>query len=307
VHVPEFVTIHEVGHNWFQGLLASNEVDEAWMDEGMNEYADGIVSEEWFGAEQAMLGYAGLSAGHYEVRRMEYTPLNDVAPIATRSYEFPSNGTYSEQTYGKTAIALKTLENTLGRDRFFAALGAYAQKWAFKHPSKNDVFAAINASLGEDAGWFLHPAFEDTGGSELEVKKIATRKKHPPRGVFGEGESRKTVDDKAAPADDQGWESEVVVVNTGRVPAKVDVRFVFEDGSERREKWDDPAEWRWKKFVLEGKSKVVQVEIDPDRHVVLEYERMNNALRAVGESAASWRAAGRVGFWQQTILQLVGF
>jgi hypothetical protein len=307
VAIPEFVTIHEVGHNWFQGLLASNEVDEAWMDEGMNEYADGIVSEEWFGPAHSMLGFAGLSAGHYELRRMGYAPAQDVAPIATRSYEFPGNGAYGEQTYGKTAIALKTLENTLGRERFFAALGAYAQKWAFKHPSKNDVFAAINASLGEDASWFLRPAFEGTGSSELEVDRIVTRKKHPPRGVFGEGESRKTVDKKAAPVDDKAWESEVTVINTGRVPARVDVRFVFEDGSERREKWDDPTQWTWKKFVLEGKSPVVQVEIDPDHRVMLEYERMNNALRAVGESAASWRAAGRVGFWQQTVLQLVGF
>ena len=97
------------------------------------------------------------------------------------------------------------------------------------------------------------------------------------------------------------------MINTGRVPARVDVRFVFKDGSERREKWDDPAQWTWKKFVLAGASPVVQVEIDPDRHVMLEYERMNNALRAVGESSASWRAAARVGFWQQTVLQLVGF
>jgi hypothetical protein len=314
VHAPEFVTVHEVGHNWFQGLLASNEVDEAWMDEGMNEYADGIVQEEWFGPDTSMLGYAGFSAGHYEIRRMGYSREEDVAAIATRSYDFPDNGAYGEQTYGKTAIALKTLENTIGRDRFFAALGAYAQKWAFKHPTKNDVFASVSASLGEDATWFLRPAFEGTGGSELVVDKIETRKKHPPRGVFGDGEARKHVEKKDAPDDDKTWISEVTVLNTGSVPARVNVRFVLKDGSERREPWtwaatDPPGagSWKWKRFVIEAPSPVVQAEIDPERRVVLETERLDNALRVVGDSAASWRAAGRTGFWQQTILQLVGF
>ena len=141
-----------------------------------------------------------------------------------------------------------------------------------------------------------------------------SHKKHPPRGVIGDGETRKHVETKQAPDDDKTWISEVTVLNTGSVPARVNVRFVMEDGSERREPWtwastDAPGagSWKWKHFVIEAPSPVVEVEIDPEARVVLETERLDNALRAVGDSAASWRAAGRTSFWQQTILQLVGF
>ena len=34
----ETVIMHEVGHNWFYGVLGSNERDHAWMDEGINSY-----------------------------------------------------------------------------------------------------------------------------------------------------------------------------------------------------------------------------------------------------------------------------
>ncbi|MFT3933369.1 MAG: M1 family metallopeptidase [Chitinophagaceae bacterium] len=36
----ENVIEHEVGHNWLQGILASNERQYAWMDEGINTYYD---------------------------------------------------------------------------------------------------------------------------------------------------------------------------------------------------------------------------------------------------------------------------
>jgi hypothetical protein len=67
VRLPEMVTIHEVGHNWFQGILASNEVDEAWLDEGMNEYIDGVLMDRLYGEEYSGVDwgpfYAGIGAG----------------------------------------------------------------------------------------------------------------------------------------------------------------------------------------------------------------------------------------------------
>ncbi len=35
---PEGVIVHEIGHQWFMNLLATNEAEEAWLDEGLNTY-----------------------------------------------------------------------------------------------------------------------------------------------------------------------------------------------------------------------------------------------------------------------------
>src|SRR5262249_14331246 len=66
VRLPEQVTVHEVGHNWFQGMLASNEVDEPFLDEGVNEYADGLVLDEMFGAGASEVNATWLHLGYYE-------------------------------------------------------------------------------------------------------------------------------------------------------------------------------------------------------------------------------------------------
>src|SRR5688572_30072806 len=128
--LPEFVTVHEVGHNWFQGLLASNEVDEAWLDEGVNDYADGLILDEWLGADRSMLDRWGLRASYYEFERYGADGEAMVSPIRTKSYEFAPDE-YGAATYRKTAQVLKTLEALAGKPKLLAALKRYAQEYAF--------------------------------------------------------------------------------------------------------------------------------------------------------------------------------
>ncbi|NQU81601.1 MAG: M1 family metallopeptidase, partial [Bacteroidetes bacterium] len=45
----EMVTIHEFGHTYFMGILATNEFEEAWMDEGMNTYFESRIMDHEYG------------------------------------------------------------------------------------------------------------------------------------------------------------------------------------------------------------------------------------------------------------------
>ncbi len=172
-YLPEFVTIHEVGHNWFQGLLASNEVDEAWLDEGMNQYADGLVMNALYGEEAGLIDWGGLYASYYAFGQAITRGPGEVPdPIAQRSYQFVDFAAYGTATYYKTASAMRTLEKTVGSERFLAALRAYAEKHAFTHPSEADLVAALESKLGEDLDWLLGPAMHQAGASaDLRVRK----------------------------------------------------------------------------------------------------------------------------------------
>lgn len=303
VHLPEFVTVHEVGHNWFQGILASNEVDEAWLDEGLNEYADGIVLEEWKGADRSAIDRWGLRVGHYALESARGDLDELVTPIATRSYDFPTFAEYGAASYSKTAAALKTLEHVVGRDRFLLALGLYARRFAFTHPTREDLFATLEEALGQDVRWFLEPAFLRAAHVDFRVRVLETYRHHPPRGVFGEGDGRETRGEEEAP-DTGEWGYEVLVVNQGEIPVPVEIELLFEDGAKERRAWDGRA--RWTRLEGTRPARLLEVAVDPDGKVVLEKERLENRIRRVPSRRAAWRAAARAGFWQQTLLQLWG-
>ncbi len=86
----------------------------------------------------------------------------------------------------------------------------------------------------------------------------------------------------------------------------VDVEVKFADGSSTVERWDDPADAHWKRFVFDRSSRVVEVQIDPMRKVLLSDAVLDDHLRLIPDERASARAAARIGFWTHTTMQVTG-
>ena len=304
VRLPEYVTIHEVGHNWFQGILASNEIDEAWLDEGVNDWADGEVIARLYGERGGIVDWMGITVEMNRLRRLVTSPIASLpVPIASASWAFVDGEAYAEATYTKTALALKTLENLVGRDAFLAAMKQYAESWAWKHPTGRDFFAAISGALDRDLAWFWGPVFHGTGAADYAVRTAECWPRREPRGVFGTGEDRRTVGDTAETGT---FQCEVVVVNEGSVMVPVDVELRFEDGTRVRERWEGRGAGRWHRFAFDRSSKLVAVEIDPDRRVLIADDPLDDHVRLEPDAGASWRAASRVTFWTQTGMQVLG-
>jgi hypothetical protein len=277
LHLAEEVTVHEVAHNWFQGLLASNEADEAWLDEGLTEYATGLVLDDWFGPDHSYLGHPRLRVGYDDrARLLDLGAL--MTPIATPAALIPPHE-YGPLTYVKTSATLKTLENMAGRARFLAALGLYARRHAFGHPTRDDLLAALRDGIGDDYGWFLEPALLGTGDIDYRVGDV-----------------------RVEPAGD-AWSSEVTIERPGRVPADVEILFRWDDGDTALETWRGGG--TRETFSHVRPSPLVAIEIDPDEKLVLEHRRLDNAV-AVKRPGPAWRAAARAGFWLQTLQQVVG-
>ncbi len=275
---PEQVTVHEVGHNWFQGLLASNEVDEAWLDEGINEYADGLILDEWLGPDRSLIDLWGARVGYYDAERL--ADCNQlVSPIRTKSYEFAPDE-YGDATYRKTAVVLKTLESMAGKDKLVGAIGRYAREFAFRHPTGEDFLGVLRADLGAQYDGYLRIAFDEPGGADVRLAEIDNYKKK------------------------DEWLARVVVKNTGRLPVPVEVEVRFSDGTRVTERWDGNG--GWKAFDYQGKRKIVAAVLDPGKKVLVDHDLADNEWRAATRLGPAWRAGARAAFWEQTALQLVG-
>ena len=305
VRLPELVTVHEVGHNWFQGILASNEPLEPWLDEGVNEWANARVMNDLYGARTSGIEWMGWQADISAIRRAVASDPGSVpTPIATAAFAFPDSSSYGEAAYNSTLRALRTLEETVGPSKFAAAMKTYATTFAFKHPTGRDLFEILSRELEQDLSWFFGPVLQHVGGMKLGIRTAACRKAHPPRGIFGEGTSKKIHSESDAP-DTGSYVCELVVVNTGTVHVPLDIDVKFGDGSSLSLHWDDRGTGNWKSFEFERSSKMTEVRLDPKGKIWLD-SPVSHHRRVEGDGAAALRAAAWFSSTAQTLMQIVG-
>jgi hypothetical protein len=151
------VITHEVGHNWLCILLASNERQHAWMDEGINTYYQ-------FRYEAEKYRYNSIfgSAIPVELRQKSapefqsivYRVINEQIPMKTPidipSTDFKNKEEYGLITYIKTAVWMHYLEQEFGREKLDRAMRAYFNEWKFRHPYPEDLKAVLERELKAD-------------------------------------------------------------------------------------------------------------------------------------------------------------
>ncbi|MFM7672128.1 MAG: M1 family metallopeptidase [Bacteroidota bacterium] len=136
------VIIHEIGHNWFYGALASNEREYPWLDEGLNSYYERKNTGTILKPEETI-----LLSHLYQERRDQ--------PINTSSDRF-SILNYAAIAYLKTAQWMELMEKRLGKPAFDRSMQAYFQQWKFKHPSPSDLLTSFQSNSQADLSHYFH-------------------------------------------------------------------------------------------------------------------------------------------------------
>jgi hypothetical protein len=150
----------------------------------------------------------------------------------------------------------------------------YLAAYRYKHPTGADFRASLERSLGGDLGWF----FDDF--------------------MNGEG----VIDYAAGPIDAGG--GSVRIAREGAVPAPVDVRLTLASGAQHKQIWDGQGEST--SFSAPPGDPVVRVEIDPERKLKAELDRLDNGASAGVELGPALTVGGRLAFWLQAVVQSLG-
>jgi hypothetical protein len=248
------VITHEVGHNWFYGILASNERDHPFMDEGLNSYYEQRYMRTYYGSGSISDGLVVpkklynpanngplLELGHRLLAREDMD-----TPPDSHSDDFTQTG-YGLQVYMKTALVLRWLEQSVGVEKFDQAMKAYYRQWQFKHPYPEDLQAAWK-NAGLDAQWFFD-AMQTRKKADFAIKKV-----------------RKTDDGYA-----------VQVINRGKLDAPVSVS-ALRDSSVLATEWLSSA--RNSEVRLKA-SDATHLVLDQD-YISLDVNRKNNLYRTAG-------------------------
>ena len=155
VRVLEVVTIHEFGHQYFYGMLASNEAEEAWLDEGINSYIEQKLMDTAYG-EGAVIAFPWAKIDDSDAQRFGYVANRpESGAIFTRSWEYSRRSDYGKASYSKPATVLATLERFIGWETMQEILQTYYTEWRFRHPTTRDFQEVTERVAGQSLDWFF--------------------------------------------------------------------------------------------------------------------------------------------------------
>jgi len=312
---PEAVTVHEAGHQFWYGLVANDEFEEAWLDEGMNTYHEAKAMWLRYGPARFGRRYFGLpgrrAASVPVVARRVAIPfgqdlidaLQGAEPddrMARRSWEYRTPESYVHNSYDKPALTLITLERLVGEATMTRILRTYARRFRFRHPTTADFIATVGEVTGEDYGWFFDETWFSSETCDYTVD-VEIGEELGPEGYVEDAAGRLTPR-PAVPRG--GFESRVTVRRLGGVRMPVELLVQFEDGGKAEERWD--GQDRWRRFVYHRKARVVRAEVDPRRKLAIDLVPANNAWTAAGgdSTRAATKGALRFMIWLQDLLEL---
>ena len=165
------VTAHEMAHAWFQHILATDEANHEWMDEGFTTYistlAEGYVmgTEKEFPNEASYNGYRQLVDSGAE------------QPASTHADRYKYNYAYGISAYSKGSIFLSQLGEIIGEEALSKTLKRYYDLWKFKHPKPNDFIRVAEKVSSLELDWYLQDWTTTTNTIDYGITSVETENK----------------------------------------------------------------------------------------------------------------------------------
>lgn len=286
---PELMTVHELTHQFFMGMVATNEFEEAWLDEGITSYYEYRLMEHIYGEEKAYFDLGSLYSDGTDYHRSKYLSMKNLAASGSvlPTWELPAGAT-TALIYNKPATMLITLERLVGRAVMDTIMQTYVERWQFKHPKTADFVAVANEvvqreGVYENMDWFFEQALFGSAICDYAITSVQYHKNESTGNYESVIKARRLKDMK--------------------IP--IEVRMEFNDGTYKIEHWDGAsAEKMWR---YEQHSRIVSAYIDPERKILLDKNLNNNGMLAEDDHSIAWKYALKALFWLQNTFFSFGF
>ena len=189
---------HELGHSWFQHILASNESKHPWMDEGFTTYIEDSALNELKGDKKEANPFKGNYNAYYQL-----VNSGKEQPQTTHGDRYDENRPYSISSYVKGSIFLSQLEYVIGKENVDATLRRYFNDFKFKHPTPNDIKRSAERVSGAELDWYLIDWAQTANTIDYGIKDVA----------------------------DNAGKTTVTLERIGRMPMPIDLVVEYTDGT----------------------------------------------------------------------------
>jgi len=277
----EQILEHEFGHQYWYGMVATNEFENAWLDEGINTYTECKILDDIFGKETSATRLWGVTESDIASQRNSYLGTPDFDPLTRFAYRFATDASYGDVTYGKTATVLYTLERIMGEETLKRALRTYFLRYRFTHPTNENFLETVEEVSGQNLRWYFDQAVYGTNLLDYEIVRATSDRldwylEKPP----------------AEKKSETMFRTLVLVHRKGDFVFPTDVLIKFDNGESVTEHWDGKD--RWVRYTYDKKARIVSAEIDPQHAVLLDRDFMNNSYVQQADTRARWKV---INYW----------
>ena len=285
----ETLTTHEFIHQYFMQMVATNEQEEPWMDEGLTTYYEGRILDHYLGEDKSFVDWAGIQIGNSAYNRYEFfhseNPKVANQTFKARDYK---HGGYGPIAYNKTAIWLKTLENIIGREIFDNCMKTYFERWKFKHPNRDNFISVFNEvvkkesgeKFGENLNWFFDQVLFGSNICDYSVANIENTIIESPKGYIDDLEncidSKENIESELINPEVGKYQSKVVFYRQGEIQMPQEISIELANGDVQMFQWDGME--RSHDISIITTERIVGAMIDPKRKIWIDQNFLNNSL-----------------------------
>lgn len=326
LRLPELVAIHELAHQYFYGVIGTNEQEEALLDEGFTSYWEAEIMESLYGPD-AGGAVAGRTLSHLEARRRALAlrggSIHEAISKRPSFLFYP--GTSTLQIYARPALTLRTAAALYGRDRLDQVFASYYRRYAFGHPDLQDFLEVAGEVGGRDLRAFMdeafnvrespdyavaridsHPYVGPRGGDFLGAAVVATaldarleQMRDRPDGAvraevvdpgYGDHDGRvelRTLPAVAVGSPAPGVDVESEVLLTGPGWKHLPVQVDFVFSDGRRVSETWDGRASWRRYRFIRRAALVSCELDRRQAVAVDANRINNGVRTKADELLS--------------------
>jgi len=280
VRSVESLVIHEFTHMYFMASLASNEKEEAWLDEGFVTYFEDRILDHYYGNQSSLFDVLGARSGNAQQSRNEYVSMENpnLGKIARPGWEF--DGGFKPLIYAKTATAFKTMERIIGIDIMDEIIKTYFERHKFTHPKEADLRKIIKEVLEKNTSNFESDKYLDQvlhATSSINFKMVDINN------------STKTIE----------------AIREGNFEIGTEVLIMFKDGSSKTVNWKGSE--KYFKHTFSSSKEVISAHIDPEQKIYLDLNLNNNSITLDSNKKPLYKYAAKLGHWLQAVSQWTSF
>ncbi|MFC7682199.1 M1 family metallopeptidase [Paenibacillus sp. GCM10028914] len=249
----ERTVIHEIGHQYFYGMIASNEFEEAWLDEAFTSYAEERVMEQEYGVTSNTAAQAAA--------------ITSPESLQLESWKYGSHEKYALNVYTRGKLVLQDIERLVGSQTMDKIMMTYAKKYHFKHPTTQDFQQVVEQLTKQSWKPYFDEYVYGNKMADVAIEQIKTK--------------------NTGTQDDPAYETIVTIVSKGGFVTNIPISFAFEDGKTVDKVWDGKNGKT--EYKIEHRSPLLWAMVDPKYTIVLENKHINNYMKAGMEPKAVTR------------------